>query len=551
MNEDNKAWWKTATGYQIYPRSFCDSNGDGIGDIPGIIEKLDYLQDLGIGFIWLSPVYASPMTDNGYDIADYRAIAPEFGTMEDMDLLIDEAKKRQIRIVMDLVVNHTSAEHSWFKAACTSKEFPEHDFYYWREALPDGGPPSDQRACFGGSAWNWVADVGQYYFGLFSPHQPDLNWQNPVLRQHIYAMMNEWLDRGIGGFRMDVIDLIGKDLDNGVLAEGPDLHRFLQEMHEQTLVGRDIVTVGEAWSVTPETALNYCGHERNELDMVFNFNHVIAGWDPVQGRFKPIPFDLVVYKRVLNRWQAVLSDDGWNSIFLSNHDLPRAVSQYGDEGRCRIESAKMLATATHLMKGTPFVYQGEEIGMTNTHFERMDQFRDVETLGQYQEQRAAGITEDAFIAGANRNGRDNARTPMQWTPGKCAGFTDGTPWIDVNQNYIDINALTDRANPGGVFAHYKKLIAMRRELPIITFGSYRSFVDDSAEVFAYAREHEHQRLVVFANFTNRATHIEVPTEYCFDGLCAIWNINPRDTIASPLLLAPYESFAVLSCDASG
>ncbi|SLN61020.1 alpha-glucosidase [Roseisalinus antarcticus] len=538
-------WWKTATGYQIYPRSFCDSNGDGIGDIPGIISRLDHLRDLGIGFIWLSPVYASPMADNGYDISDYRDIAPEFGTLEDFDRLVAEAKARDIRIVMDLVVNHSSSAHDWFRAACASRGAPEHDFYIWRDAAPDGGPPSDHQACFGGSAWTWVPEVERYYLGHFSPEQPDLNWQNPELRREIYDMMNWWFDRGIGGFRMDVISVIGKDVDAGVYEEGPYLHGFLQEMHRETLAGRDVVTVGESWSVSPETALSYCGRDRHELDMVFQFNHVTAFEDEVAGKWKPKPFDLRRFKAIFATWQGVMAEDGWNSLFLSNHDLPRQVSKYGDDGTFRVASAKMLATVIHLMKGTPFVYQGEEIGMTNVRFERIDQFRDVETLRQYTGKVAAGMAPETFIAGANENGRDNARTPMQWTAGAQAGFTDGTPWIEVNPNHRTINVAADRADPDGIFAFYRNLIALRRERPVVVAGRYLSFAQDNPAVFAFARDLDGERVAVIANFTGTPAEFDVPDGLAGAGTCLVANHAPRSELSGRITLAPFEAVAVL------
>ncbi|MBT8414131.1 MAG: alpha-glucosidase, partial [Boseongicola sp.] len=515
-------WWHTATGYQIYPRSFCDSNGDGIGDIPGITSKLDHLRDLGIGFIWLSPVYASPMADNGYDIADYRAIAPEFGTLEDFDQMLAEAKARGIGIVMDLVVNHSSDEHHWFKAAKSSKAAPTHDFYIWRDPAPDGGPPSDHRACFGGSAWHFVPELGQYYLGFFSAAQPDLNWQNPKLRYEVYDMMNWWLDRGIAGFRMDVNSLIGKDVDAGIFEEGPYLHQFLQEMHRETLAGRDVVTVGESWSVSRDTALLYCGRDRAELDMVFQFQHIMEGWDPVHGKWKPRPFDLIAFKRVLNDWQETLADDGWNSLFLSNHDLPRQVSRYGDDGAFRVQSAKMLATVVHLMKGTPFVYQGEEIGMTNVRFERIDQFRDIETLGHYKDAMAAGVSPAEFIAGANTNGRDNARTPMQWSAGAQAGFTTGTPWIETNPNHTAINVEADRADPEGIFDYYRRLIALRKNLPVVIHGRYRPFAEDHPSAFAFTRALDGKKLSVVANFTTQTLDFDVPEGMVCSGTCLLF-----------------------------
>lgn len=538
-------WWQTATGYQIYPRSFCDSSGDGIGDIAGIISKLDHLADLGVGFIWLSPVYASPMADNGYDISDYRAIAPEFGTLDDFDQLVAQAKARDIRIVMDLVVNHCSDQHPWFKAACASRDAPEHANFIWRDPAPDGGPPDDCQACFGGSAWTYVPQIGQYYFGYFSPAQPDLNWQNPNLRGEIHDMMNWWFDRGIGGFRMDVISLIGKDVDARIYEEGPDLHGFLQDMHRATIAGRDVMTIGESWSVSPDTAPLYCGRDRAELDMVFQFNHVIAGWDPDHGKWKPHPFDLVRFKQVMTQWQHALADDGWNSLFLSNHDLPRQVSKYGDAGTHRVVSAKMLATVVHLMKGTPFVYQGEEIAMTNIAFDRLDQFRDLETLGQHADAVARGVTTEDFIAGANENGRDNARTPMQWDDSTNAGFGSAAPWIDVNPNHKTINVAADRADPDGVLHHYRRLIALRRELPIITTGTYMSFADDDPAVFAYQRVSNGQRLVVIANFTDSAQTLTVPPDIMGTGTCVITNATARDQLTNTLTLSAFEAFSLL------
>jgi oligo-1,6-glucosidase len=546
MAETGLKWWQSATGYQIYPRSFMDSNGDGVGDIPGIIARLDHLRDLGIGFVWLSPVYASPMADNGYDIADYQAIAPEFGTLQDFDRLVAEARARGIGIVMDLVVNHTSSEHRWFKAACADASSAEHAFYIWRESGPDGGPPDDQRACFGGPAWTWVPEVGKYYFHFFSAHQPDLDWRNPDVRAEVYRMMNWWLDRGIAGFRMDVIDLIGKDIDARIYAEGPFLHGFLKEMHRETLEGRDVVTVGESWAVSTGTALLYCGRERRELDMVFQFAHVMAGWDPVFGKWKPKPFDLVTFKRVMSDWQAAMADDGWNSLFLSNHDLPRQVSKYGDHGAWRVRSAKALATVMHLMKGTPFVYQGEEIGMTNVRFTRLDQFRDVETLGQYVDQTAAGVDEAAFIAGANANGRDNARTPMQWTAGPQAGFTTGEPWIEVNPNHATINVDADRADPDGVFAHYRALIAARKAHRVIVEGRYQAFAADHAQVMAYTRTQGRTRLAVVANLSGQEALFDVPEGMAIEGQALVTNVAPRAQAQGRITLAPWEAFAILS-----
>ncbi|WP_240722197.1 alpha-glucosidase [Poseidonocella sp. HB161398] len=542
---DAARWWQSATGYQIYPRSFADSNGDGIGDIPGIISKLGYLEELGIGFIWLSPVYRSPMRDNGYDISDYRDIAPEFGTLADFDRLVAEAKARGIGIVMDLVVNHSSDEHAWFRAACRSRGAPEHDYYIWRDPGPDGGPPSDLQACFGGSAWTYVPAAGRYYLGYFSPGQPDLNWQNPALRREIHEMMRWWLDRGIAGFRMDVISLIGKDVEAGLFEEGPYLHGFLQEMHREVLAGRDLLSIGESWSVSRGTALLYCGRDRAELDMVFQFNHVVEGWDPEHGKWKPKPFDLGRFRAVLEDWQAVLDQDGWNALFLSNHDLPRQVSKYGCDGPQRVAAAKMLATVMHLMKGTPFVYQGEEIGMTNAAFAEIGEFRDLETLGHYEAAMARGMSPEAFIAGANDNGRDNSRTPMQWSAGPQAGFTTGTPWIGVNPNHAAINVDAERADPGGILAHYRALIALRRTQPVVVHGSYRAMAPEHAQVFAYERRLGGTRLAVVANFSADPAVFDVPQEMQGSGRGLLGSHGLRGDLGPRLELAPYESLAVL------
>lgn len=539
-------WWKTAVGYQIYPRSFCDSNGDGIGDIPGIIQRLDHLQDLGVGFIWLSPVYASPMIDNGYDISDYRAIAPEFGTMADMDRLIVEAGARGIRIVMDLVVNHCASTHAWFQTALADETAPEHDYFIWRSPGPGNGVPGDQKSYFGGSMWAWAPSVGKYYLHQFAPEQPDLNWQNPALRAEIYDMMNWWLDRGIGGFRMDVIDLIGKDVDANVFANGPDLHRFLQEMHRETLKGRDVLTVGETWSVTPEIAPLYCGAESAELDMVFQFAHVMAGWHPEHGKWHPLPFDLPRFKRSFFEWQSALEQEGWNALFLSNHDLPRQVSKYGvDHGPLRARSAKALAMALHMMKGTPFVYQGEEIGMTNISFRRMDQFRDVETFGQYEDAIAMGLSQAEFIEGANANGRDNARTPMQWSAEEGAGFSTATPWIEVNPNHLHINVADDAMETDGVIAFYRSLIGLRKTLPIVTLGNFVPVSQEHAQVFAYARELDGRRLSVLVNLSADPVTYTVPAALEVAGKCLAATCSPRPDLQGDVMLAPFDGVAVL------
>ncbi len=545
MTEPSTRWWQTATVYQIYPRSFADSNGDGIGDIPGIISKLDYLARLGIGVIWLSPVFASPMDDNGYDISDYQAIAPEFGTLADFDRLIAEAKARGIGILLDLVVNHTSDEHRWFVDARVSRTSRYRDYYVWRDPAADGGPPTDLQSTFGGPAWTLDPATGQYYLHQFSRRQPDLNWENPELRAAIYQMMNWWLARGIAGFRMDVINLIAKDVDRGITADGPKLHDYIQEMNRASFGNSEALTVGESWTATPEGALLYSGRDRHELSMVFQFEHVMAQWHETWGKWQPKPFDLVRLKSVLSRWQYALADDGWNSLFWGNHDLPRAVSKYGDDGRYRVQSAKMLAIALHFLKGTPYVYQGEELGMTNVPFTAMSQFRDIETLNMHRLHRDAGLPEADFIAGANANGRDNARTPMQWTAGPEAGFTTGTPWIEVNPNHVAINAEAALADDNSVFATYRKLIALRRQLPVMVHGRYEAHLEDHQQVMAYSRVLPDARINVIANFSADTVTVTIPPAMRGAGTALVGNGAPVTTLSEELQLAPYQAFAVL------
>jgi oligo-1,6-glucosidase len=544
-----RLWWHSSTVYQIYPRSFCDLDGDGIGDIPGIISKLDYLQSLGIDIIWLSPIYKSPMDDNGYDISDYRDIAPEFGTLADFDRLVAEARLRGIGILLDLVVNHTSDEHPWFVEARKGPNNPFRDYYIWRKPGPDGGPPNSLQSSFGGSAWALDEDSGEYYLHLFSRRQPDLNWANPEMRRQIYDMMNWWLERGIVGFRMDVIDYIGKQVDEGVVTDGPNLHDYLQEMNRETFGSRDILTVGEAWSATPGSALLYSGRERNELSMVFQFEHVTQSWDETYGKWRSKPFDLVNLKAVLSKWQYALADDGWNSLFWGNHDLPRAVSKYGDATGYPVESAKMLATVLHLLKGTPFVYQGEEIGMTNVPFTAIEQYRDIETLNMHRLHVEAGLSPEEFIRGANDNGRDNARTPMQWSSAAYGGFSTAPPWIEVNPNYETINAEAATTDEKSIWNHYRKLIALRKAHPVIVYGEYHSWLDDHPDVFVYTRTMEGSRLTVVASFAARGVVLDLPDELRSSGKCLICNYDPVDTIGTELTLKPYEAFALLSCPA--
>ncbi|MFA0607957.1 alpha-glucosidase [Vibrio sp. 10N.222.49.B4] len=537
-------WWHDAVVYQIYPRSFLDSNNDGIGDLNGIISKLDYLKELGINVIWLSPVYQSPMDDNGYDISDYQAIAEEFGTMEEMKRLMDEAKERDIKIVMDLVVNHTSDEHRWFEQARSSKDNPYRDYYIWRDAKPDGSAPDDQGSIFGGSAWQWDELTQQYYFHLFSKRQPDLNWENPKVQEEVHTMMNWWIDLGIGGFRLDVIDLIGKEIDKGITGNGPRLHKLLQQMNQATFGNKDLLTVGETWGATPEIAKLYSGQGRNELSMVFQFEHITLTWENGD-KWNPVPLDLREFKNVLTKWQLELADGGWNSLFWNNHDLPRLVSKYGDDKHFRVESAKMLATCLHFLKGTPYIYQGEEIGMTNVAFDNLDQYKDIETHNFYKVKTESGVTHEHMMDAIHENSRDNARTPMHWNNQPNAGFSDGTPWIELNPNYPEINVESALADPSSIFYHYKTLIELRKAHPAIVYGSFIPVFEEHDKVFAYVRELDGEKLFIVCNFSNDNLTLDMPEQYQTQTLdCLINNYQTVTELSAKLELAPYESFAV-------
>ncbi|WP_210458926.1 glycoside hydrolase family 13 protein [Vibrio crassostreae] len=537
-------WWHDAVVYQIYPRSFLDSNNDGIGDLNGIISKLDYLKELGINVIWLSPVYQSPMEDNGYDISNYQAIAKEFGSMEDMKRLMDEAKKRDIKIVMDLVVNHTSDEHRWFEQARSSKDNPYRDYYIWRDAKPDGSAPDDQESIFGGSAWHWDEQTQQYFFHLFSKRQPDLNWENPKVQEEVHNMMNWWIDLGIGGFRLDVIDLIGKEIDKGITGNGPRLHKLLQQMNQATFGNKDLLTVGETWGATPEIAKLYSGQDRNELSMVFQFEHITLTWENGD-KWNPIPLDLREFKNVLTKWQLELADGGWNSLFWNNHDLPRLVSKYGDDKNYRVESAKMLATCLHFLKGTPYIYQGEEIGMTNVAFDSLDQYKDIETHNFYKVKTESGITHEHMMDAIHENSRDNARTPMHWSNQANAGFSGGTPWIELNPNYPQINVEDALSNPNSIFYHYKKLIELRKAHPAIVYGSFVPVFEEHDKVFAYVRELGGEQLLVVCNFSGESLALETPEQYQTQTpVCLISNYGEILSVDAQLHLAPYESFAL-------
>ncbi|MBD5561059.1 MAG: alpha-glucosidase [Clostridia bacterium] len=534
MDKNRKDWWKEAVIYQIYPKSFQDTNGDGFGDLPGIIEHLDYLQNLGVDAIWLSPIYASPQKDNGYDISDYQAIDPRFGTMEDFERLVSEADKRGISIIMDLVLNHTSDQHKWFQEARKSKDNPYHDYYVWRDG-EEGTPPNEMQAVFGGPAWTYVPELGQYYFNIFSPYQPDLNWDNPKVRQELYDMIRFWKDKGVGGFRLDVIDMVGKEPDKQIASNGSRLHEYIQELSSEVFQDGNLVTVGETPGVTVETARKFSNPDGSEFSMVFQFEHMGIDQEDDKEKWDLKPLDLRELKQIMARWQEGLEGTGWNSLYLDNHDQPRIVSRWGNDGQYRTESAKMLATMLYGMKGTPYIYQGEELGMTNIELP-IDQYDDLEIRNVYEERLKSGYSEDQVMESIYAKGRDNARTPMQWTDGTNAGFTDGTPWLPVNPNYVEINAEAEVADPASVYNYYKKLIALRREYKVFETGTFRLVEPYSEELFAYTRDSDKDgHLLVVCNFSDH--HQDMPRIELFEGQEVLIS-NYEDPIGR---LRPYEA----------
>ena len=534
MNNEQK-WWQKAVVYQIYPRSFYDSNGDGIGDINGIREKLPYLAKLGIGVIWLSPVYCSPNDDNGYDISDYYDISPDFGTLDDMKALIEEADNFSIKIIMDLVVNHTSDEHAWFIEAKSSKGSKYRDYYIWRSG-DENTPPNDLKSCFGGSAWEYDAKTGEYYLHFFSKKQPDLNWENPQMRRDIWKMMNFWIDLGIGGFRMDVIDLIGKNPDLKIKENGPKLHDYIQEMYQNTLAGKNLLTVGECWGATPEIAKLFSAQKRHELSMVFQFEHIMLDQNGGD-KWNLKPLNLLDLKRVFTKWQTQLANEGWNSLFWNNHDLPRIVSRWGDDGKYRVQSAKMLAILLHGMKGTPYIYQGEEIGMTNIEFNTIDDFADIEAVNMYKERIAAGCDRESVLRSLRAKARDNARTPMQWNNSENAGFTQSKPWYRVNPNYSQINVENALADENSVFYCYQKLIKLRRENPIMVYGDYALLLPDDENIYAYTRTYQDKTWLVICNFYKNSVEFSLNGT----GKVLISNYENSCTDLKNGRLRPYEA----------
>ena len=502
-------WWKEAVIYQIYPKSFQDSNGDGIGDLPGITSRLDYLHKLGVDALWLCPVLASPQVDNGYDVSDYRSIDPMFGSMEDMRTLIREARARGIGILMDLVLNHTSDQHRWFQQACQGRDNPYHDYYIWRDGAP-GALPNDMRAAFGGPAWTYVPALGQYYFHQFAPQQPDLNWANPAVRQELYAMIRFWMDQGVEGFRLDVIDQIAKEPDRKITANGPRLMELLRELNRETWGGKNLVTVGEAWGADIPRARQYSAPDGSVFSMVFQFEQMCL--DHEADKWVPKAMALPELKASIARWQQGLHGCGWNSLFWDNHDLPRIVSRWGDDGACRADSAKALAVALHGLQGTPYIYQGEELGMTNAPYP-VEELRDLESINAYNEMVERGMSESDALAAIHRMMRDNARTPMQWTAGPHAGFTDGDPWMMVNPNYTEINAAAALADPDSVFYTYQKLIALRKAHRVFAEGDFTLLCPEDEQVFAYLRRGAGQEMLVAVNLSGRSAPFDLPKAF--------------------------------------
>lgn len=532
---NNEKWWKKAVVYQIYPKSFQDSDGDGIGDLQGIIKRLDYLEMLGINAIWLSPVFKSPQADNGYDISDYRDIDPTFGSLDDMEELINEAKKHKIRIMMDLVLNHSSNEHRWFKEAKKSKDNPYHDYYIWRDG-EEGMPPSDMKAVFGGSAWEYVPEIGQYYFHQFLPEQPDLNWENPKVRSAIYDMILWWMDKGVGGFRMDVIDQIAKEPDKRITINGPRLQEYFKELSKETFQKGDLITVGEAWGADTERAKLYSNPDGSEFSMVFQFEHI--GLDQKEGGEKwdlaPLPFKKL--KKIMAHWQNELYNCGWNSLFWDNHDLPRIVSRWGNDREYRVESAKMLAILLHGMQGTPYIYQGEELGMTNVQYD-IEDYKDCEIINMYHERLEKGYSKDEIMKSIYAKGRDNARTPMQWDDTENAGFTTGTPWIKVNDNYDKINARSQVDDPDSIFSCYRKLVQLRKDYPVFVDGKFTLLLEDDENIFAYSRKNEEKTMIVVCNFFDKEIPMPLAKE-CGDMEVLISNYKDTSDMS---VLRPYEA----------
>ncbi|MCI8809886.1 MAG: alpha-glucosidase [Oscillibacter sp.] len=554
-----KAWWKEAVVYQVYPRSFQDSNGDGIGDLPGVTARLPYLRDLGVDVIWLSPFYQSPGKDNGYDISNYQAIQPEFGTMEDFDTLLSQAHSMGLKVVIDLVVNHTSDEHPWFQESRKSRDNPYRDYYIWRDGV-DGGPPNNWGASFSGSAWELDETTGQYYLHTFGTFQPDLNWENPAVRQEVYQMMRWWCGRGVDGFRMDVISMISKtpQMPDGecgpgslyssfgpYVVNGPHVHTFLQEMNREVLSKYDLLTVGECPGLTVEQACRYANEDGTELTMAFQFEHMdLDGGESFKWNLRKM--DLLELKANLSKWQYGLNGKAWNSLYWCNHDQPRIVSRLGDDSSpvLRERSAKALALCLHMMQGTPYIFEGEELGMTNGDFKTLADFRDVESLNAYQELTRSGVMEpEAMLRCLCYKSRDNARTPMQWNTEPEAGFTTGTPWIRTNANYTEINAAEQVTRQDSVYNFYRQLIALRHTHPVIVYGSYQLLWPEDRQLFAYLRQWEGCTLLAVCNLSGDEDRAELPQG--FAGKAPLIANLPDTVLEGTMVLRPWEAFAVL------
>jgi oligo-1,6-glucosidase len=569
---EDEQWWKSAVVYQIYPRSFADSDGDGRGDLAGIRERLDYVAALGVDVLWLSPVYRSPWDDSGYDISDYQDIDPSLGTMAEFDALLAAVHDRGMKLIMDLVVNHTSDEHPWFVESRSSRDNPKRDWYWWRPARSGMGPgdpgaePTNWHSAFSGSVWEFEPTTNAYYLHLFSRKQPDLNWENPEVRQAIYAMMRWWLDKGVDGFRMDVINFISKDpslpdghvTSGGVYGDGgpyficgPRIHEFLQEMHREVFKphAKQLLKVGEMPGVTVDEAKLFTDPARAEVDMVFQFEHV--GLDQGATKWDIRPLRLRDLKASLGRWQAGLAETGWNSLYWNNHDQPRVVSRFGDDGEHRVRAAKMLGTVLHLHRGTPYIYQGEELGMTNAPFGTIDEFRDIESLNHYAAAVAAGAAPDDVLAALRTMGRDNARTPMQWDASPHAGFTTGTPWTPVNPNYVDINVTAEVADPDSVYHHYRRLIELRHAEPVVARGDFTMLLPDDDHVYAFIRSRHGVELLVLGNFSGDTVPAAVPdAEKWADAELMIGNYPAPDDAAGAVRPRPWETRVYRRSDAS-
>ncbi|RCX17013.1 oligo-1,6-glucosidase [Fontibacillus phaseoli] len=554
----NPKWWKESVVYQIYPISFMDSNGDGIGDLRGIISKLDYLQDLGVDVIWVCPIYKSPNHDNGYDISDYCDIMDEFGTMGDFDLLLKEIHLRGMKLMMDLVLNHTSHKHAWFLDSRRSKDDPKRDFYIWRKGK-GGGPPNNWESYFSGSVWEYDQETDEYYLHLYSKYQPDLNWENPQVIEKLHEMVAWWLKKGVDGFRFDAIAHIVKqqglpDAENPhqrptvrayeMFSNLDDVHTLLQNLYDKVLYFYDIMTVGETSGLGPEEALDYVGDGRRELNMTFQFEHMfLDAASAGSGKWDAVPWSLIELKKIMSNWQIVLHNRGWNANYLCNHDQPRAVSRFGDDVVCRVPSAKMLATFIHTLEGTPYIYQGEEIGMTNVAFDSIDEYRDVETLNYYEEKRSQGVSEEEIMRAVHKKSRDNARTPMQWDATENAGFTTGDPWLSVNSNYMEINVVRAVKDHDSIFHYYKKLIQLRKKHKVIVYGEYKLLLPLHEEIYAYTRTLENEQLLIILNFFGREPVFEMPEEMDPQGMeLLISNFEPKKgEDLTRLKLRPYEA----------